>query len=133
MTMFTSKLALGALALFVFAGCSSMSSNRDYRIEELNEESQRIATAEQRCIEAATKSANDELSKVAMTPDKASEQQILAINRKRSEKLSRCEADADHENEALAAREQAEYEHEAQEERQRATMISVIASQPSWH
>ena len=131
--MLTSKLALGAVALFLVAGCSSASGNRNYRIEELNEESQRIAVAEQNCIEAATRSANDDLSKLETTKEKEDGQQIIVINQRRSQELSQCEAEADHKNEELAAREQAEYEREAQEEKARATMITVIASQPAWH
>jgi hypothetical protein len=133
MRMRTSKLALSAVALFLLASCSSASSNRNYRIEELNDESQRIAASEQQCIAAATERARDELSKLETTQDKESGQQILAINQRRSQELSQCEVDADHENDEVAAREQAEYEHEAREEHERATMISVIASQPGWH
>lgn len=130
--MLRSRLA-GALALFLVAGCSAASSNRNYRIEELNEESQRIAAAEQQCIQAATRRANDDLSKLGATKDKEDGQQILAINQRRSQELSQCEAEADHENEELSAREQAEYEREAEEEKAHAAMVSVIASQPAWH
>ncbi len=133
MAMLTSRLALSAVALLVVAGCTSASSNRNYRVEELNEESQRIAASERQCIEAATKRANDERSKLETTHDKESGQQILVINQRRSQELSQCESVADQENEELSAREQAEYEREAQEEKARATMISVIASQPAWH
>lgn len=132
-TMRTNRLALSAVVLFFFAACSSASSNRNYRIEKLNEESQRIAAAEQQCIEAATRRANDDLSELQSTQNTESGQQILAINQRRSLQLSQCEAEADHENEILAACEKAEYEDEAEEERTRATMISVIASQPGWH
>ncbi len=133
MTTLTSKLTLSAVALLLVAGCSSASSNRNYRIKELNEETERIAAAEQRCIEAATKRANDELSKLEKTQDQDGGEQILAINQQRSQQLSKCEAEADHKNEILAAREQAEYEREAREENSRAIMMSVIASQPAWH
>jgi hypothetical protein len=132
-TMQTSRLALSAVVMFLFAACSSASSNRNYRIEKLNEESQRITAAEQQCIETATSRANDDLAGLESTQNKDSGPQILAINQRRSQELSQCEAEADHENEILAAREKAEYEDEAQEERARATMISVIASQPAWH
>jgi hypothetical protein len=133
MTTLTNKLSFGALTILLVAGCSSASSNRNQRIEELNKESQQISAREQQCIEAATKHAGDELSKLTNTQDKDNGQQIIAINQRRSAQLSQCEADADRENEALAAGEQAEYERQAQEERQRAIMMSVIASQPGWH
>ena len=73
----------------------------------------------------ATKRANDDLSKLEMTKDRKDGQQMLAINQRRSQELSQCEAEADHENEELSARQQAEYERETEEEKAHATMISA--------
>jgi hypothetical protein len=133
MTKLTTKLAMGAVALLLVASCSSALDNRNKQIEELNKESQQIAAREKQCIETATKRANDQLSEIEKARDDKSGPQILAINQERSQEVSQCEIEADQTNEALAAREQAEYEREAQEEHQRATMLSVIASQPAWH
>jgi hypothetical protein len=133
MIKLTSKLALCAVGLLLVAACSSTFGNRSDRIDELNKQSQEIATREQQCIATATKRANDQLSELENAHDKENGQQILAINQHQSQGISQCENEADHANDALAAREQVEYEHEGQEEHQRAVMMSVIASQPGWH
>jgi hypothetical protein len=91
----------------------------------MQEANQRVVAAEQQCMDAAVKRANDEFSQIVATPDASSEQRVKNIRVQRSHDLSKCKAEADHENEELSAREQAEYERQAQEQNDRATVLWV--------
>jgi hypothetical protein len=121
---------IASLSLVIFAGCASSAAQPDPRIKDLQEASQRIATTEQQCMDAAVKRANDDLSQITGTADAANRQRIQTIDAQRAQDLAQCKSAADHDNEALSTREQAEYERQARQENDEATILRLVGSPP---
>jgi|SRR5215469_7172209 len=114
---------LASVSLWVVGGCTAAGGG-NYRIERLNKASQQIAEREKRCIEVANKRTDQELASPSNNG-----WQIQDIREQRSRELSKCETQADHENERVSSSDRAEYESEAQEEgNARATVTRLIAS-----
>jgi hypothetical protein len=97
-------------------------------MQELQEASGQIASRERQCMDAAIKRANDEFSQIAASRDASSAQRVQAVKVQRSQDLAKCKAEADHENEELSSREQAEYERRAREENDRAVLLWLETS-----
>lgn len=119
---------LASVFLVILAGCAYSAGSQDSRIRELQEASGQIASRERQCMDAAINRANDEFSQIAATRDASSEQRVQAVKVQRSQDLSKCKVEADHENEELSSREQAEYERQAREENDRATLLWLETS-----
>jgi hypothetical protein len=121
---------LASVSLIILAGCAASAGPRNSRIQELQQVSQRIATREQQCMDAAVNRANDEFSQIVATPDGLSEDRVRAVNAQRSHDFSKCKLEADREKTKLSAREQAEYESQAREESNRGLILWVEHSPP---
>ena len=121
------------LAAFLVAGCSTPqdpTGGTYTRLMKLRQESREIAERERQCIRAAVISRNNQIAQITAIPDPnadtAVRTQMVANDRQRE--LSKCKANADRQEDELAARERAEYESRAKDERERNSLMMILTT-----
>ncbi len=122
------KLAL--VAIILLAGCASTNArtnDQDARIAQLQKKSLALAESEKRCIDEAMTRSRDETAPAAGTPDASFELQTQWAAEERDREISQCRAWADAENNEIAEQERDEYEIQAQQERNRASFMAIVA------
>jgi phosphotransacetylase len=118
------------VAIILIAGCASINArtgDTDSRIAQLEQKRQTLAESEKQCVVEAMKRSHDKTAGIAVTSEASLESQAKKINDARDREISQCNAWADHENE-IAEQERNEYESEAQQERNRASFIALLAT-----
>ena len=123
------KLAL--VAIILLAGCASTNArtgDQDARIAQLEKKSLALAESEKRCIDEAMIRSRDETARIAGTHDASFESQTQREAKERDREISQCRAWADAENSKIAEQERDEYEIQAQQERNRATFMAIVAA-----
>jgi hypothetical protein len=124
------------LATLVLVGCSTTNkaTARAYAgCTQLRNESEEISEHEQQCIRAALIRSNHRTSQIAADPGLNSNAgvQMQNIVNDRNRELSKCKANAEHEEEELSACQRAEYESRAKDERERSALMMILTtSQP---
>jgi membrane-bound lytic murein transglycosylase len=119
------------VAIILIAGCASTDArtgDTDSRIAQLKQKRQALAESEKQCVVEATKLSHDKTAGIAVTSEASLESQAEKINDARDREISQCHAWADHENAEIAEQERNEYESEAQQERNRASFIALLAT-----
>ena len=119
------------VAIILIAGCASTNArtgDTDSRIAQLEQKRQALAESEKQCVVEATKRSHDKTAGIAVTSEASLESQAKKINDARDREISQCHAWADHENAEIAEQERNEYESDAQQERNRASFIALLAT-----
>ena len=126
------KFAL--IAIFLLAGCAAANTQTpgpDPKITSLEEERQIVAEHEKQCIDGTLAHSSDEMAHMAATSAASVELLVQRAKNERDRELSECRAKADGDNAEISARERDEYALQAQQERDRASLISILTiSQP---
>jgi hypothetical protein len=124
------------LATLVVVGCSTTNeaTARAYaKCTQLRNESEEIPEREQQCIHAALIRSNDQTAQITARPGLNSNTGVEMQNivNDRDRELSKCQANAEHEEEELSACQRAEYESRAKDERERSALMMILTtSQP---
>jgi septal ring factor EnvC (AmiA/AmiB activator) len=121
------------IAAVLVVGCSTTTNPIDARLTKFRQESQEISERERQCIRATVTRSNDQLARIAATPEPNGHTELRTqmVTNDRDRELSECKANAEREEEQLSARERAEYESRAKDERERnALMMILTTSQP---
>jgi hypothetical protein len=124
------------LAALVVVGCSTTNeaTARSYAsCTQLRNESEEISGREQQCIRAALIRSNDQTAQIAASPGLNSNTGVEMQNivNDRDRELSKCKANADHEEEELSVCQRADYESRAKDERERSALMMILTtSQP---
>jgi hypothetical protein len=117
-------LALAVLA----AGCATTNAPTvatNQRLAKLQDETAEISTQEQQCINVAVNRSHDGVASTAGSVDAARMQQAGADQ---ESEVSKCKTTADREKEELSARGRAEYSSAAQQDRDRAALMSILST-----
>ena len=126
------KFAL--IAIFLLAGCAAANTQTpgpDPKITSLEEERQIVAEHEKQCIDGTLARSRDEMALMAAQSGASAESLMQRAKNERDRELSECRAKADGDNAEISARERDEYALQAQQERDRASLISILTtSQP---
>ena len=126
------KFAL--IAIFFLAGCAAANTQTpgpDPKISSLEEERQLVAQHEKQCIDGTVARSRDEMTHVAASSGAPAESLMQRAQNERDRELSECRAKADGDNAQISERERREYALQAQQERERASLISILTtSQP---
>jgi hypothetical protein len=114
-------------------GCSTTNEATDgtyARCTQLRNESATISERERQCIRAALMGSNNQIARIAASPDPNSpaglQTQILVNDRDRD--LAKCKANADREEEELSACQRAEYQSRTKDESDRSSLIMVLTT-----
>jgi hypothetical protein len=99
-------------------------------ITKFRKESQEISEHERQCIRATVIRSNDQLAKIAATPDFDADTQMSTrmVTNERDRELSECKAKAKREEDELSVRERAEYASRAKDERQRSSLMMILTT-----
>ena len=119
------------VAIILLAGCATTNTwtgDSDPRLAQLEEKSRIIAEREKQCIDQTLTRSRDEMASIAATPDASVELRIEKINNERDRELSACRATADSENAEISRQESNEYELQAQQERDRASLMTILTA-----
>lgn len=118
------------LAAVLVVGCSAANQATGAGITKFRKESQEISEHERQCIRATVIRSNDQLAKIAATPDFDADTQMLTqmVTNERDRELSECKANAKREEDKLSVRERAEYASRAKEERQRSSLMMILTT-----
>jgi hypothetical protein len=126
------KFAL--IAIFLLAGCAAANTQTpgpDPKITSLEEERQIVAEHEKQCIDGTLARSRDEMALMAAQSGASAESLMQRAKNERDRELSECRAKADSDNAQISERERSEYALQAQQERDRASLISILTtSQP---
>jgi hypothetical protein len=126
------KFAL--IAIFLLAGCAAANTQTpgpDPKITSLEEERQIVAEHEKQCIDGTLARSRDEMALMAAQSGAFAESLMQRAKNERDRELSECRAKADSDNAQISERERSEYALQAQQERDRASLISILTtSQP---
>jgi hypothetical protein len=123
------KFAL--IAIFLLAGCAAANTQTpgpDPKITSLEEERQIVAEHEKQCIDGTLAHSRDEMTNVAATSGASAESLMQRAQNERDRELSECRAKADGDNAEISTRERDEYALQAQQERDRASLISILTT-----
>ena len=123
------KFAL--IAIFVLAGCAAANTQTpgpDPKITSLEEERQLVAQHEKQCIDGTLAHSRDEMTHVAASSGASAESLMQRAQNERDRELSECRAKADGDNAEISERERDEYALQAQQERDRASLISILTT-----
>ncbi len=118
-----------ALAAVVIVGCSTagtMTTNSDSRLADIERANQKIDTGEQQCIDDVRIRIDDELARIAGTPDASTDRQIQTLADERKRMILECQDHADQLKEKLTSDERAEYQAREQEERDRNSLMAIL-------
>ena len=121
------------LAALVVVGCSTANKPADgtyTTCSNLRNESQEISERERQCISAALIRSNDQIARIAASPDLNSNTGLEMQNvvNDRDRELSKCKANADHEEEELSACQRAEYASRLKDERERSALMMILTT-----
>jgi hypothetical protein len=122
------KIAL--IAIVLLAGCAATDTQTpvtDPKIASLEQERRAIAEREQQCIDNTLIHSRDEMAHLAATAASGDLPMQRAKN-ERDRELSECRAKADSDNAQISERERSEYALEAKQERDRASLISILTT-----
>jgi hypothetical protein len=126
------KFAL--IAIFLLAGCAAENTQAprpDPKIASLEGERQLVAEHEKQCIDGTLAHSRDEMAHMAAPSGASAESLMQRAKKERDRELSECRAKADSDNAQISERERGEYALQAQQERDRASLISILTtSQP---
>jgi hypothetical protein len=117
-------LALAVLA----AGCATTNAPTvatNQRLAKLKDETAEISRREQQCINIAVNRSHDEVASTAGSIDAA---RTLQSDENKDSEVSKCKTTADREKEELSARERAEYNSAAEQDHDRATLMSTLST-----
>jgi hypothetical protein len=117
-------LALAVLA----AGCATTNAPTvatNQRLAKLQDETAEISRREQQCFNLAVNRSHDEVASTAGSIGAARRQQAGADQ---ESEVSKCKTTADREKEELSARERAEYSIAAQQDHDRAALMSILST-----
>jgi hypothetical protein len=127
-----SKLSL--IAIVVLTGCAAANTQAprpDPKITSLEAERQIVAEHEKQCINGTLAHSRDEMRHMSASSAASAESLKHGAKNERDRELSECRAKADGDNAEISARERDEYALQAQQERDRASLISILTtSQP---
>ena len=121
------------LAAILVLGCSTTKNATDVTYAgctQLRNESEEIPERERQCIRAALIRSNDQIARIAASPDLDSStglQMQLVVN-DRDRELSNCKANADYEEAELSACQRADYESRAKDERERSALMMILTT-----
>ena len=118
-----------ALAAVVIVGCAtrttlSPGSNHDH----LEHESRKIDRSEQACIHNASTWSNQQIARITDAPGPSRDRQMRKLADERARMVSQCQAIANRKREALSSDERAAYRRRAQEERNRASLMTILTT-----
>jgi hypothetical protein len=121
---------VGALLVL---GCSTTNEATDgtyARCTQVRNESAKISERERQCIRAALMRSNNQIARIAASPDPNSpaelQTQILVNDRDRD--LAKCKANADREEEELSACQRVEYQSRAKDQSDRSALIMILTT-----
>jgi len=118
------------LAAVLVVGCSTTNHTTGARVTQFRQESQEISGHERQCIRATVIRSNDQLARIAATPDFDPNTEILTqmVTNERDRELSECRAKAKREEDELSVRERAEYASRAKDERERSSLMMILTT-----
>jgi type IV pilus biogenesis protein CpaD/CtpE len=119
------KLAIVAFALL--AGCAARDTRTGgARLTQLDEQTRIVAEREKQCIAGTLARSRDQMARIAATPDASVESRIQSETHNRDRELSDCRSSADQKNAEISAHERSEYELQAQQEHDRAALMTIL-------
>ena|ERR1700728_3168835 len=120
-----------AIALAVLAGgCAATNAANVAMNPELTKagsETAKISMMERQCIDRAISRSNE---KIAATPDSLGAERTQQAGVDREREFSKCTTTADREKEEFSKRERAEYQGAAEEDHDRATLMTILTASP---
>jgi len=123
------KVVTLAIAVLV-AGCANKQSPAaaNSSLVKFQQKSEEISEREQKCIKAANLLIDDQRLHNSADPDSTNNAWTLKAKDERDRELTACTTTADREKKELAASTRAEYQAALEEERDRATLMSILST-----
>jgi hypothetical protein len=122
---------LGLVAIIMLAACASSNirtSDSDPRLAQFEQRRQAVAESEKQCIDETMTRSRDEMARIAASPAASVESQMQKERYERDREISQCRVTANSENATISDEERKEYELQAQEERDRASLMSILTT-----
>jgi hypothetical protein len=120
---------LAWVTVILLTGCAAANTHTGgARLTRLEEETRIVAERENQCVGEALMRNRDQMARIAATPGASAEAQVQMENQVLDAELSECRARADRDSAKLTAHERDEYELEAKQERDRATLMTILTT-----